>query len=38
MDWKAAKVHPEKLPELAPIFHQLGFAKLLAMLRKWLAP
>ena len=32
LDWSAARVHPEKLAELAPIFHQLGFAKLLTIL------
>jgi len=37
MDWTAAQVHPEKLPALAPIFHQLGFSKLLTLLDQVLA-
>ena len=34
LDWKAASVHPELLPKLAPIFQQLGFSKLLSMLEQ----
>ncbi|HUO09853.1 MAG TPA: DNA polymerase I [Phycisphaerae bacterium] len=34
LDWKAASVHPELLPKLAPIFQQLGFTKLLSMLEQ----
>jgi DNA polymerase-1 len=32
MSWQAAMVHPENLPKLAPVFHELGFSKLLGML------
>ncbi len=32
LDWDVARVHPERLADLAPIFHQLGFAKLLTLL------
>jgi DNA polymerase-1 len=34
MSWETAKVHPEKLPALASVFHELGFAKLLGMLEQ----
>ena len=34
LDWKAAEVHPERLGALGPIFHELGFAKLLNLLEQ----
>jgi DNA polymerase-1 len=34
LDWDGARVHPEQLPGLSPIFHQLGFSKLLGMLEQ----
>ncbi|HVT79097.1 MAG TPA: DNA polymerase I, partial [Phycisphaerae bacterium] len=34
MDWEAAKVHPERLPELAPLFQQLGFSRMTALLEQ----
>lgn len=37
LDWKAAEVHTELLPKLAPIFQQLGFSKLTTMLEQVVA-
>ena len=34
MDWETAKVHPEKLPQLAPIFQELGFSRMTALLEQ----
>ncbi len=34
MNWDAARVHPENLPKLAPVFHELGFSKLLGILEQ----
>lgn len=33
-DWESARAHPEKLPLLAPIFRELGFTRLLALLEQ----
>jgi DNA polymerase I len=33
-DWEAARVNPEKLPLLAPIFRELGFTRLLGVLEQ----
>ncbi len=32
MDWEAARFRPEKLPELADVFRELGFTRMLATL------
>jgi DNA polymerase-1 len=37
MDWETARVHPENLPELAPLFHQLGFSRMTALLEQVVA-
>jgi DNA polymerase-1 len=37
IDWHAATVHPEKLPTLGPIFHQLGFTRLPEALERIIA-
>jgi len=37
IDWPAAAIHPEKLPALGPIFHELGFTRLPDALEKILA-
>ncbi|MCL2646364.1 MAG: DNA polymerase I [Phycisphaerales bacterium] len=34
LDWELAKVRPDLLPKLAPIFHELGFTKLLTTLEQ----
>lgn len=37
IDWPASQIHPEKLPALGPIFHELGFTRLPEALARILA-
>ncbi len=34
LNWETAKVHPEKFPELAPLFQQLGFSRMTGLLEQ----